>query len=87
MSKDRKYNGKTLNEWKKDVKKDEVVGIRTKKYVIVLEELVDELLSKLNYSMVISSVCISCDEQKETHELCMDCVKKMIDENQKTSLQ
>jgi hypothetical protein len=35
---------------------------------------------------VIKSVCVSCDEQKETHELCMDCVKKMIKENQQTDL-
>ena len=43
-------------------------------------------LSKLHQPTVISSVCISCDEQKETHELCMDCVKKMIKENQQTDL-
>lgn len=35
---------------------------------------------------VIGSVCVSCDEQKETHELCMNCVKKMIKENQQTDL-
>ena len=45
-----------------------------------------EELSKLRQPTVISSVCISCDEQKETHELCMDCVKKMIKENQQTEL-
>ena len=26
--------------------------------------------------------CISCDEQKETHKICMDCIGKMIKENQ-----
>lgn len=27
-------------------------------------------------------ICISCDEQKETHKICMDCIGKMINENQ-----
>jgi len=27
-------------------------------------------------------ICISCDEQKETHKICMDCIGKMIKENQ-----
>ena len=27
-------------------------------------------------------MCISCDEEKETHEICMDCIGKMIKENQ-----
>jgi ribosomal protein L32 len=27
-------------------------------------------------------VCINCDEQKMTHEICMDCIGKMIKENQ-----
>jgi ribosomal protein L32 len=26
--------------------------------------------------------CISCDEQKGTHKICMDCIGKMIKENQ-----
>ena len=41
---------------------------------------------KLSQDAVIKSVCVSCDEQKETHEICMDCVKKMIKENQQTDL-
>lgn len=31
----------------------------------------------------VKSECIQCDEEKETHELCMDCVKKIIEENKK----
>ena len=31
----------------------------------------------------IEGECISCDEEKETHELCMDCIKKMIEESKK----
>jgi len=27
-------------------------------------------------------ICISCDEQKGTHKICMDCIGKMIKENQ-----
>jgi ribosomal protein L32 len=27
-------------------------------------------------------ICISCDEKKETHKICMDCIGKMINENQ-----
>jgi ribosomal protein L32 len=29
-----------------------------------------------------TEICISCDEQKETHKICMDCIGKMIKENQ-----
>jgi ribosomal protein L32 len=49
-------------------------------------KILNEIQSKLNQPTVISTVCVSCDEQKETHELCMDCVKKMIKENQQTDL-
>ena len=28
-------------------------------------------------------ICISCDEEKETHEICMDCISKLIKENHK----
>jgi len=27
-------------------------------------------------------ICINCDEEKETHEICMDCISKLIKENQ-----
>lgn len=27
-------------------------------------------------------ICINCDDEKETHEICMDCIGKMIKENQ-----
>ena len=55
--------------------------ILTKKY--------ESELKKLRVGDVIKDevmVCVSCDEQKETHELCMDCVKKLIEENQQTDL-
>ena len=35
-----------------------------------------------NYSSQ-QEICINCDEEKETHEICMDCIGKMIKENQK----
>jgi len=28
-------------------------------------------------------ICINCDEEKETHEICMDCISKLIKENHK----
>lgn len=33
-----------------------------------------------------TSVCVSCDEVKMTHTLCMDCVKEMIAQNQPKKL-
>jgi ribosomal protein L32 len=50
------------------------------------EQIHDLWSDELPQPTVIKSVCVSCDEQKETHELCMDCVKKMIKENQQTDL-
>jgi len=50
------------------------------------EQINDLWSDELPKPTVIDSVCVSCDEQKETHELCMDCVKKMIKENQQTDL-
>ena len=35
---------------------------------------------------VIKSVCVSCDEETETHEVCMKCISKMIADNQQTVL-
>lgn len=49
-----KYRGKTLEEWKKYIKEDKQVGIRATKYILVLEELVEELQSKLHQPTVIS---------------------------------
>jgi len=31
-------------------------------------------------------ICINCDEEKETHEICMDCISKLIKENQQETL-
>jgi len=30
----------------------------------------------------LQEICISCDEQKGTHKICMDCIDKMIKEKQ-----
>jgi len=38
-----KYRGKTLDEWKEYIKKDVNIGIRTSKYIIVLEEIIESL--------------------------------------------
>lgn len=40
----KKYRGKTLEEWREYVKKDDCSGIRAQKYIIVLEEIVSELI-------------------------------------------
>lgn len=52
-----KYRGKTLEEWRKYIKEDKQVGIRATKYILVLEELIEELQSKLHQPTVISAVC------------------------------
>jgi len=47
-----------------------------------IAEIIEETkVKKFSISDVISSVCVSCDEEKETHEICMDCISKMIREN------
>ena len=40
------HRGKTLNEWKEYIKKDGLIPIRTKKYIIVLEELIERYQSE-----------------------------------------
>ena len=50
------------------------------------EEYHQSELLKLNKSDVISSVCISCDEHKYTHDICIDCINKLILENKQTDL-
>lgn len=47
----------------------------------IAEILEESKVKKFSISDVISSVCVSCDEEKETHEICMDCISKMIREN------
>ena len=50
----------------------------SEKYGYLTEEQLYELyLKELN-----ESTCISCDEEKLTHNICMDCIGKMIEENQ-----
>lgn len=54
----KKYHGKTLDEWKKYIKEDGRIGIRTQKYILVLEEE----LSKLQQPTVSSSgKCSKCE--------------------------
>ena len=43
--------------------------------LINVDKLGNEDVPKLGY-------CINCDEQKLTHEICMDCIGKIIKENQ-----
>lgn len=52
----------------------------------VAEIIKEREVNKLNKPAVISSVCVSCDEEKEIHEICMDCITKMIKENKQTDL-
>lgn len=73
-----KYRGKTLEEWRKYIKEDKQVGIRATKYILVLEELVEELHSKLHQPTVISAVCEhtkgSCKIVDKKHTMkCDDC--------------
>jgi ribosomal protein L32 len=44
-----------------------------------LTESIDIILAQLPQQ----EICINCDEEKETHEICMDCIGKLIKENQK----
>ena len=57
-------------------------------YSIALDAMERYAQEKVNFISsnfsVMRSVCVSCDEEKETHELCMDCVTKMINENKQT---
>lgn len=46
-------------------------------YVMWLENKV----LALHQLLVISSVCVCCDEEKEIHDICMDCITKLINEN------
>lgn len=75
------HRGKTLTEWKKYVKKDKQVCIRTKKYIIVLEELVEELSSKLEQQNNVTNEVSVCElpnnhnryRISEGYAYCPDC--------------
>jgi ribosomal protein L32 len=41
-----------------------------------------EMTYELASTLPQQEICISCDEQKKTHEICMDCIGKLIKENQ-----
>jgi ribosomal protein L32 len=41
-----------------------------------------EMTYELSSALPQQEICINCDEQKETHEICMDCIGKLIKENQ-----
>jgi uncharacterized protein (UPF0147 family) len=67
-----KYRGKTLEEWKEYIKKDNQVGIRTAKYIVVLEEIVEEMNQQLFCKHELESLgtravkCIKCKKLFET---------------------
>jgi len=50
------------------------------KYVSWLEE---QILA-LRIHLVSKSVCVSCDEETETHQVCMKCISKIVADNQQT---
>ena len=51
---------------------------------ILFRQLEQEALNMEEESQLPQQeICISCDEQKETYKICMDCIGKMIKENQK----
>ena len=53
---------------------------------VQVKKMIDDAL--INYEigykpqLPLQEICISCDEQKGTHKICMDCIGKMIKENQ-----
>lgn len=42
----------------------------------------NELLPHVSNNEV--AVCVNCDEEKETHSICSDCLTKIINENKQT---
>jgi ribosomal protein L32 len=65
---------KDINYWKNNCEEDYMTTpISVLRYISELEKLV---------ALPQQEICISCDEQKETHKICMDCIGKMIKENQ-----
>jgi hypothetical protein len=65
---------KDINYWKNNCEEDYMTTpISVLRYISELEKLV---------ALPKKEICIDCDEEKETHEICMDCIGKMIKENQ-----
>jgi len=65
---------KDINYWKNNCEEDYMTTpISVLRYISELEKLI---------ALLQQEICISCDEKKETHEICMDCIGKMIKENQ-----
>ncbi len=58
--------------------------------LLQMENKLDSQLAKETPSSLIEwmqskielSECVNCDEVKETHQICMDCIGKLIKENQ-----
>ena len=76
-----------MKEEIKQILKENAWEMEKNRYVIGLsniDNIADEVVKLFCQPPVSGSVCVSCDEQKEIHELCMDCVKKMIADNQQT---
>ena len=65
---------KDINYWKNNCEEDYITTpISVLRYISELEKLV---------ALPQQEICISCDEKKETHEICINCIGKMIKENQ-----
>jgi len=47
-----------------------------------IEDVKKNMIKETSSPIPQQEICISCDEQKETHKICMDCIGKMIKENQ-----
>lgn len=62
-------------------KQIENILIKVDEGTMPVQQALIELLRLFNVS---GSVCISCDEETETHEICMKCISKMIADNQQT---
>lgn len=54
--------------------------------VVLLDTEIQEICNIVNEiqkqelpkPLIINSICISCDEKKEIHEICIDCINKLI---------
>lgn len=69
-----------------DSRKQCEYGLKQAKDFIAQYEAGIEVIKISSNVPVISSVCVSCDEEKVVHELCIDCITKLINENKQTDL-
>lgn len=52
-----------------------------------LEDLIDEFAQQQKPEGEVKKECIQCDEVKSLTEICFDCIKKIVEENQVTQPQ